>query len=28
LCGCFDECSIALYSAEHTESSNTSPHYS
>ena len=20
LCGCFDECSIALYSAEHTES--------
>jgi hypothetical protein len=20
LCGCFDECGIALYSAEHTES--------
>ena len=28
LCGCFDECSIALYSAEHTDSYNTSPHHS
>ena len=28
LCSCFQECSIALYSAEHTESYNTSPQHS
>ena len=28
LCGCFYECSIALYSTEHTESYNTSPQHS